>query len=104
MTMPVGFVPSDDVDRRARDNTAGAKLQGWKTQNPNSHGDFPGVGVSVLGRGLWETRSLVGRRLLGLRLLVGDVLHGALVGHLQPLPPERIVDERVRPVWILRLD
>src|SRR6476620_6028720 len=47
---------------------------------------------------------LVGLTLLRLRLLLGDVLDRAGVRILQPLTPERVVDERVRAVRVLRLD
>src|SRR5262249_32466616 len=53
--------------------------------------------------GSWSFANLV-RRLRRLRLFVGDVLDGAGVRHLQPLAPERVVDERVRAVRVLRLD
>src|SRR5678815_3878 len=47
---------------------------------------------------------LVGLTLLRLRLLLGDVLDRAGVRILQPLTPERVVDERVRAVRVLRLE
>src|SRR5262245_5880996 len=56
----------------------------------------------VSGSGL-KAQGLIRLRLLGLRLFLGDVLDSAFVRFLQPLTPERVVDERVGAGRILRL-
>jgi hypothetical protein len=61
-----------------------------------------GFGIWDLGFGIWDF--LIRLTLLRLRLLVGDVFHRTGMRVLEPLTPERVIDERIRSGRILPLD
>src|ERR1043165_1496813 len=77
------------------------RIDSYKTNPKKLVAAQPTLGIWDLGFGIC---SLVSLPLLRLRLLLGDVLHRAGVRILQPLTPERVVDERIWPVRVLRLD